>query len=162
MPISLFRIDERLLHGQVTVGWGMRLRLSHYVVVDDELARSAWEQELYGAGLPPGVGVRFLGVEEAVRTLPELEAIEEEGALLTRGTAAMRALAEAGRLDGRRVNLGGLHDAPGRRRLLDYVYLRDDEIDDLKAIAERAASLTARDLPTSTEVELQDLVRAAR
>ena len=66
MALDVFRIDERLLHGQVIVGWGMRLGLERYVVVDDELAVSPWEQDLYSAGLPTGVSVRFLSVADAI------------------------------------------------------------------------------------------------
>ena len=40
MSLDLFRIDERLLHGQVIVGWGMRLHIDYYVIVDDEVART--------------------------------------------------------------------------------------------------------------------------
>ena len=57
MTLVLFRIDERLLHGQVIVGWGMRLGIDYYVVVDDDLAASEWEREIYSAGLPDGTAV---------------------------------------------------------------------------------------------------------
>ena len=46
VPIVLFRVDERLIHGQVVIGWGHELRPERYVVVDDDLAESPWEQEL--------------------------------------------------------------------------------------------------------------------
>lgn len=69
----------------------------------------------------------------------------------------MRKLAEAGCLEGRRVNLGGLHGGEGRRRALRYVYVREGEMDDLRAIAAHTAKVSARDLPTGKEVSLEDL-----
>ncbi|NIV57363.1 MAG: PTS transporter subunit IIB, partial [Actinobacteria bacterium] len=65
MPIVLHRVDERLIHGQVVIGWGHQLRPDRYVVVDDELAASDWEQDLYrlGAG---DADVVFADVESAV------------------------------------------------------------------------------------------------
>lgn len=158
MSLELMRIDDRLLHGQVLVGWGARLGIAYYVVVDDALAESAWEQELYGSALPQGVEVEFLSVEEAARRFEELDARPDRGALLTRGTRAMRALAAAGHLEGRRVNVGGLHDAPGRIRVLDYVYLGTTEREDLAAIARCARTVSARDLPTATEVSLDKVL----
>jgi mannose/fructose/N-acetylgalactosamine-specific phosphotransferase system component IIB len=53
MPIVLFRVDERLIHGQVVVGWGGPLHADRIVVVDDAIAGSPWEQELYCLGVPP-------------------------------------------------------------------------------------------------------------
>lgn len=158
MSIDLLRIDDRLIHGQVLVGWGARLGIDHYVVVDDTLADSAWEQELYASALPGGVTVEFIPSLEAVRRFEELGDRGDRVAVLTRGTRAMRDLAEAGHLDGRRVNVGGLHDGPSRERVLDYVYLGAEERADLEAIAARAARVSARDLPTATEVALDALL----
>lgn len=158
MPLELFRIDERLLHGQVIVGWGMRLGLERYVIVDDELAGSDWEQDLYAAGLPPGGKVVFLAESEIPTRLADLIDAAGAGAVLTRTTATMRRVAEAGLLEGRRVNVGGLHDAEGRRKALRYVSLRPDEAADLRAIAAAGARVTARDLPTSRKVSLEELL----
>lgn len=160
MSLVLFRIDERLLHGQVIVGWGMRLGIDYYVVVDDGLAASEWEQDLYSAGLPEDTSVDFVTVEAMISRFEELDARPGRGAVLTRGTQAMRALADAGYLLGRRVNVGGIHAAEGRRRALRYVFLRTDEEDDLRAIAGASRQITARDLPTGREVELQELLDA--
>ena len=156
MPLELLRIDDRLIHGQVLVGWGARLGLDYYVVVDDALASSEWEQELYASALPDGVTAEFVSADEARRRFHELDARSGRGVLLTRGTDAMRRLAEAGLLEGRRVNVGGLHDGPGRERGLDYVYLGPGERADLVAIAGRAARVSARDLPTAPEVRLDE------
>lgn len=161
MSLQLYRIDERLLHGQVLVGWGARLDFDHYVVVDDPLSESQWEQDLYRAGVPEGVEVVFLSVHEAISRLPEVEERQGRGALLTRDTGAMRRLAEAGLLEGRRVNVGGIHAGAGRQPVLDYIFLGPREVQDLLAIRRRARSVSARDLPTSAEVSLEDLTRAA-
>lgn len=161
MPLALFRIDERLLHGQVIAGWGMQLGLAYFVIVDDELAQSRWEQDLYMAGLPGGVEAAFVGVEEAKRRFEELDALPGRGALLTRGTGQMRELASAGLLRDRTVNVGGLHAGEGRRRALGYVYLRPADVEDLRAMACMVRRISARDLPMSREVGLEELIDAA-
>lgn len=160
MAVALIRIDERLLHGQVVVGWGERLGLRWYVVADDELSGSAWEQEIYAAGLPEGAEARFLTVEEAVEALPSLDDRPEPGAVLTRGTGAMRRLAEAGALEGRPVNLGCLAGAPGRREALSYVHLSPEEAEDLRAMARAGASVSARDVPGARTVPLEEVLDA--
>ncbi|HKK08335.1 MAG TPA: PTS sugar transporter subunit IIB [Gemmatimonadota bacterium] len=157
--IELVRIDERLLHGQVIVGWGQRLDLGYYVVADDDLAASEWEQELYAGGLPGSARAFFLTVDEAAVRFGQLDEHAGRGALLTRTTGAMRRLAEAGALEGRAVNLGCLGGAPGRSRALDYVHLSPDEVEDLRAIAARAGPVTARDLPSSPRVPLEKVLR---
>ena len=153
MPLELLRIDERLIHGQVLVGWGRPLDLGFYVVVDDALASSEWEQELWASALADEESAEFLGVDEAARRFAELSARVERGALLTRDTATMRALAERGCLDGRAVNVGGVYAGRGRKKVLDYVHLSPEEVEDLRVIGEHA-SVSARNLPAAREIRL--------
>ena len=40
MPIVLCRVDDRLIHGQVVVGWGQALGINRIVLVDDQVAAS--------------------------------------------------------------------------------------------------------------------------
>lgn len=158
MSIVLYRIDERLIHGQVVIGWGHHLRPDRYVVVDDALAASAWEQSLYrlGAG---GADVLFVTADEARERMLEWRDADERSILLTRDVATMRRLADDGLLAGETVNLGGIHHGPSRDEVLTYVHVTDQEKRDLEAIAGTGAEVSARELPDSHRVSLETLVR---
>ena len=160
MPITVYRVDERLLHGQVVVGWGQRLGIGFYVVIDDRIAGTAWERDLYASALPAGVESFFLSVDDAVERLPELEERGDAGMALTAGTAQMRRLAEAGLLAGKEVNLGGLHATEGRERLLDYLFASPEELRDIRALGDVVGSISARDLPGSPRIGLRRLLRS--
>src|ERR1041385_5266246 len=69
MTLVLYRIDDRLIHGQVVVGWGQPLNVAFIVLVNDEVAASEWEQELYRMGVPPGMEVHFDTVARAIREI---------------------------------------------------------------------------------------------
>jgi mannose/fructose/N-acetylgalactosamine-specific phosphotransferase system component IIB len=152
MPISLLRVDERLIHGQVTLGWGTQLRPARYLVVDDALAGSAWEQDLHRLGSPPGVEVLFLCVGEALARLAALLEADEVTVLLTRDLPTMARLGEGGALAGREVNLGGIHEAPGRERVLPYLALGDPELAAIEQLQSDGARVIARDLPGAIPV----------
>src|SRR5512143_1778138 len=98
MSIALYRVDERLIHGQVVVGWGNQLHPQRIVVVDDGLATSAWEQELYTMGLSPGLVTEFVDVATARARLPAWRESPETVVLLTRDVATMRRLGGGGAL----------------------------------------------------------------
>ncbi len=149
MPIALLRVDERLIHGQVTVGWGGRLHPTRYVVVDDLLVESAWERDLYRLGIPSEVSAEFVSVAEARDRLEEWDRSREVTVLLTRGVEAMLGLARGGRLRGREVNLGGIHHSPGRRKVLAYLFLDPDDEARIHALEAEGVEVTARDLPGS-------------
>jgi len=159
MGIVLLRVDERLIHGQVTIGWGARLKPSRYVVVDDDLAGSQWERELMALGVPPGVEAVFATVAESRDRVEEWLASDEEIVLLTRDLDHMLRLARSGRLRGTRVNLGGLHHAPGREEVLPYLYLTEQDQKRIRELEREGVEVTARDLPTSPVRSTADILR---
>lgn len=158
--IVLYRVDERLIHGQVIVGWGAQLNPDRIVVADDPLAASPWEQELYAVGVPGEMSAEFVSVDEATDRLSEWQDSDERVILLTRDIESMRRLAAAGGLRDAHVNIGGVHHAPGRTRVLRYVFLGDEEREALKRLADQGVSVVARDVPGARGVGLDELVRA--
>ncbi len=158
MPIVLFRVDERLIHGQVVVGWGGPLHVDRIVVVDDEIAESPWEQELYCLGVPPEIDASFLSVADARRLLPMWRDEPRRVVVLVRDVGTTSRLAEGGLLREEEVNLGGIHHAAGRDRVLPYLFLSPAEREELRALAADGVNLSARDLPGSRRVPLDELL----
>ncbi len=140
------------------MGWGPELEVEHYVVVDDELAASPWEQDLYRLGLPDVATAEFLTVDDARARLSDLDAASPRTVVLTRTVAAMNGLAEGDALRGREVNLGGLHHAAGRTERVPYVYLGPAEEQGLQDLAAEGVEISARDLPGSRAVALEALL----
>lgn len=157
MAIELYRVDDRLIHGQVVIGWGHPLALRFIVLVDDNVAGSDWERELYRMGTPPEVDLYFETTESAVARMPEFAARPDPGLLLTADVATMARLCD-GCAAIREVNIGGLHHRAGRSPCLPYVFLSTDDEVALKSIAARGVRVIAQDLPASDPVELGDLL----
>ena len=157
VAIELFRIDDRLIHGQVVVGWGQPLDLTFIVLVDDEVATSEWEQELYRMGVPPEMAVHFHTVEAAAAKLAEYQRDERRGALLTGDIETMIRLVE---LTGAiaRVNLGGIHHRTGRTQRLRYIFLAPDEENSLRALAARGVEVSAQDVPAARPLALNEVL----
>ena len=156
MPIALYRVDDRLIHGQVVIGWGRPLGIEFIALVDDQVRTSEWEQDLYRMGVPEGVEVIFASVEEASRQLAEWVAGTRTGIVLTGDIETMARLRAANpAVD--RINIGGIHHKPGRSERLPFVYLTDDELRTLLALEAGGAEITAQDVPTSSPVALRSL-----
>ena len=157
MPIVLCRVDDRLVHGQVVVGWGRPLDFHRIVLVDEEVSASPWEQELYRMAAPPEMAVEFVSPAEAAGRLAGWAGGRERVLVLvgTIATAAELLRRAPGGLD--RLNLGGTHAGPGRWERLRYLYLSDEEIVMLEAIARQGVEVSAQDVPTSRSVPLKEL-----
>ncbi len=157
MAIELFRIDDRLIHGQVVVGWGQPLDVGFIVLVDDEVAASDWEQELYRMGVPPEMEVFFHDVASAAEEFRRYALDARPGILLTGDIATMCRLVEAVP-DVRAVNLGGIHHKPGRAQKLRYVFLTSDEESALRRLAAKGVEVSAQDVPAARPIPLDDVL----
>ncbi len=159
MAVELYRIDDRLIHGQVVVGWGQPMHLGFIVLVDDEVGVSDWEQELYRMGVPPGIDVFFDTVEQASERHASYAADPRPGMLLTASIETMVRLVAAVQAI-QRVNVGGVHHQAGRKQHLRYVFLNPEERDALRTIAARGVEVSAQDVPSARPVALDDLLDA--
>ena len=156
MPVQLYRVDDRLVHGQVVLGWGKPLHIGLVVLVDAEVYGSEWEQDLYRMGMPPEIELRFADLATALRDHAEWEADLRPTIVLTAEIGTMIALRQAG-LPVARVNLGGIHHRTGRTPRLSYIYLTDDEFTALETLERSGIQVTAQDLPTTPAVPLAEL-----
>lgn len=157
MSIVLCRIDDRLIHGQVVIGWGRPLGINLIILVDDQVAASDWEQELYRMAVEPEIEVRFVSIADAIAHLAEWQANGKRGLVLTGDLETMAALHTANPEVVHRINLGGIHHRPGRRERLPFVYLSDQELRTLTTLEQSGAVVTAQDLPTTPPVALRNL-----
>lgn len=153
MTLALYRIDDRLIHGQVVVGWGQPLDATFIVLVDDEVSSSDWEQDLYRMGVPPHIEVIFASVEQAAQQLTAWEADSRVGILLVGDIDTAVALSGSAP-QVRRFNVGGVHHRTGRRERLRFVYLTDEEAAKLRQLAARGVEVTAQDVPTARPVPI--------
>lgn len=156
MSLLLFRVDDRLIHGQVVIGWARPLGADFIVLVDDAVRESSWEQDLYRMGVPPEIEVIFANREEAARDFGQWSSTPRRGILLTGMVETIVALGAAG-VPLRQVNLGGVHHQPGRIERLPYLYLTDEELRLLEQLEQSGVEITAQDLPTATPVSLKAL-----
>ena len=69
--ISLVRVDDRLIHGQVTVGWAPYLRASRIIVVSDRLAADRVLASILRVGVPVGMQIDVVSVDEVNSFKPD-------------------------------------------------------------------------------------------
>jgi len=152
VAILLYRVDERLIHGQVTVGWGGHLHPDRYVVVDDLLAGAEWEREIFRLGVPSDASSDFVTVEEGRKALREWRASEERIILVTRDLDQMLRLLKGMGTGGVVVNLGGIYHGAGRREILPYLFLSGEDRAHIRTLLGEGIEVEARGLPGSSAV----------
>jgi mannose/fructose/N-acetylgalactosamine-specific phosphotransferase system component IIB len=160
MAIHLYRIDDRLIHGQVVVGWGQPLNIRLLILVDDAVAASDWEKELYRMAVPPDMEVQFADVATAIRDHARFASDPRPGLLITGDIDSMYRLVKGVKAIGS-VNLGGIHHRAGRSEKLRYIFLTPDEEQQLKQLEAAGVEVTAQDVPSARAVPLPEILEGA-
>jgi mannose/fructose/N-acetylgalactosamine-specific phosphotransferase system component IIB len=160
MPVDLYRIDDRLIHGQVVVGWGQPLNARFLVLVDDIVASSEWEKELYRMAVPPEMDIYFADVATAIRDHPRYASDPRRGILISGDIDGMYRLVKGVKAIGS-INLGGIHHRAGRTEKLRYIFLTPEEEKQLRDLEAAGVEVTAQDVPSAHIVPLSDVLAGA-
>jgi mannose/fructose/N-acetylgalactosamine-specific phosphotransferase system component IIB len=154
---ALVRIDDRLLHGQVAHGWAPALGSKLIVIADDDVAGDAWLSEIYAGAVPPGVRLEILTVREAADRFADLSDASLVTILLMKTPTDALALVESGARP-ESINVGGVHFEKGKRQLLPYLFVDDEDIGALRGLLEHGVKLVAQDVPGGKRHELAPLI----
>jgi PTS system mannose-specific IIB component len=157
--IALVRVDNRLLHGQILEAWIPRLGVREVVIADDEAAADPLARAAMTLCVPPDLPARVV----AVKDVPwrELAAAPHGVLVLVRDVAALARARDGGLSPdvARRVNLGNVHFAAGRRPVTPSVFLAGAEIETLRALAAAGFEVEARAIPAEPPAGLGDIER---
>ncbi len=154
----IVRVDDRLVHGQVSAGWVEPLDIKVVVLANDAAAADELERELYRTALPDGVEFVCLPVAEASSMLSQADRPSTLALVGSVGDA--RRLVEAG-LHVPTLNVGGVHRGEGRTELLPFVWLSEEERADCRWLVARGVKLEARMLPGSQAWDLASLLEGS-
>lgn len=148
-----FRIDDRLIHGQVTVAWSKHINSQRIVVANDEAAKDDIQRSLLPLAAPPGVEVRIVSVSDAPENTKDKRSL-----LLVKNPKDALTLLDLG-LDAKEINLGNMGFAQGRKNLTKSLSLSDEEVEQLREIEGRGVRVYFQMLPQDRRVPLGELVR---
>ena len=156
--IVMVRVDDRLIHGQVAVGWTRTLGATHIVVVDDEVAKDNTQKMLLKISTPVGVKSTILPVTEAVAFLAAEKFGSDRVLVLVRDPQSLLMLMEGGvKID--KVNIGNVRMVEGRKRLTKEVAATPEEIRIWKELDEKGVELEALWLPGGSATNFNGVIR---
>lgn len=154
MPVSLVRIDDRLVHGQVVEGWVRSLRITHIVVASDTVAADETQKALYLLAVPQNVSLDCLRVEECVNAWKSARWDGEKTLILVATPEDALRLSDLG-APLTTINVGGIHFREGRTQILKAVSVDERDVKAFQSLLARGVTLEARPLPLDDPIDLK-------
>ena len=160
--IKMFRVDDRLIHGQVAVMWSKELAVQRIIVASDTIAANAIQVSALKMAAPAGVKAAILPIDKAVKILndPRSETMnilvisnDPEDLLKVAGKIQEKPVmnvANYGRIGG-----GALST---KKKIAESVYLTEHDIEVLKEIDSMGIELIHQPLPSDSRQKLMDMI----
>ena len=146
MSVLLARVDDRLIHGQVVVGWARALEADCLVVANDAVAADPMQRTLMPMAVPPHMKVAILRLSEAAEAVAKGLLPGKRTILLF---ASLPDAAQFRRSGGplKELNIGGIRLAPGRQVLRTAVALGPDDVLAARELAAAGTVMSLRMVP---------------
>ncbi|MBQ3103908.1 MAG: PTS sugar transporter subunit IIB [Oscillospiraceae bacterium] len=154
MSVVFYRIDDRLVHGQIMTAWAKVLDIDRIIVVDDLTAQNSFLAQVMRLSVPDGFEVQVCSGSDGAG------AILADGALcrtmvLTKTPEEMEKLLLSG-VSPAEVNVGGLGERGGRRGLCRGISVDESELATLKRIAARGVTVYCQSVPDARKVIISE------
>jgi sorbose PTS system EIIB component len=157
MIINLVRIDDRLIHGQVTTVWTKEAKAERIIIVSDEVANDDIRSTLVKQAAPPGIKVSVISIDKAAAVYknPKYEN-DTVFYLFTNPTDVLR-LINAG-VPIKEVNIGGMSFKEGKKQITKAVSVDKNDISAFKKMHEMGINLCLKVVITDPNVDFIKLI----
>jgi fructoselysine/glucoselysine PTS system EIIB component len=148
--IKLFRIDHRLLHGQVGFSWVRSIGADCILIADDDSATDSLKLATLRLAKPQGIKLVVKTVEDSIKAITSGVTDKYKLFIVTGSVADAKRICDA-IPEIKSVNLGGIKKREGTRQVSQAIFLLPEEEDMLHELAGRGIELEIRQVPTETK-----------
>ncbi|GMG95343.1 PTS system mannose/fructose/N-acetylgalactosamine-transporter subunit IIB [Tepidimicrobium xylanilyticum] len=153
--IIMVRVDERLVHGQITIKWVAAKKVNKIVIVDDETASDLLMKKVLRMTLPKSIELNIYGLDEGANFLVTTDS-EDSAIVLVKNLWVAKELYERG-VDIKEVNIGRLPSGIGKKKIHTNVFLSEEDIDIIGSFKNQGVSVFIQLVPDSTPINVHEL-----
>jgi fructoselysine/glucoselysine PTS system EIIB component len=158
--ISLLRIDDRLIHGQVAYGWTAALGVNAILVVNDEAQKDQMKAMALNLAKPNNVNLYIRSVKESGEIVEKFAGSQKSKVLvLVKNSEDALSLVKTSGGVIKEVNVGGLRYSEGKRKLTDLVAVDDQDLKNFNEMEKLGVELEFRMLPRDKKKGMKDLLK---
>ncbi len=157
MKFGLWRIDDRLIHGQVATRWTKETGVQRIIVVNDGVEKDKTRSTMLKQAVPPGVTAHVVSVDKMMRVYNNPEYAGDKVMLLfTNPTDALELVRRGVKVPS--INIGGMAYKEGRVMLDMSVSVDEKDIEAFKELDSRGIELEVRKVASDKKVPVLQLI----
>jgi len=154
--ITIARVDERLIHGQVAYAWTMAYPSDAVMAIDKEAANDQIQKSLLEFACPKKMKCFVVDEDSAVQTLKKHT--DKRFFIVTKHPKTLLYLIDNG-IDIKSVNIGGLYYKEGRKEFTKTIYLDQEDKNVLLELDKKGIVLDGRTTATDKNIDLAKMIK---
>ena len=151
------RIDDRLIHGQVATQWCGSIGANLILVANDVVAGDKLRQGLMDMAAPTYASTRYWTIEKTINTIHK--ASERQLIFIVCETPADVLRLVEGGVPIKKVNIGNMHMAQGKRQVAGSVAVDDKDVEAFRKLKDLGVELEIRRVPTEGTENIDKLFK---
>lgn len=160
MKVSVFRIDDRLIHGQVITAWIAYADAKTIVVADDKAVKDEFQQSLLRMATPDSINLKIFSVDDAISYL-DSEENDGKVLLLVRGPEQALKFIQAGLTD-QVINVGNMNMKKGKTKVLGNMWVFPEDVENIKSIYDQGVKMEVRAVPNERSQDVMELLKKSK
>lgn len=157
MNITLARIDDRLIHGQVTTVWSKVANAQRIIICNDDVYNDDVRRTLLRQAAPPGMKVNVVNIEKAVAVYHNQQYQDETVFYLFTNPQDVLTMVQQG-VKIATLNIGGMAWRPGKKQLTKAVSLDAADINAFQQLDTLGVKLDLRVVASDPSVNILDKI----
>lgn len=155
--ILLTRIDSRLIHGQVATQWSSSIGANLILVANDAVSTDTFRQSLMDMAAPSHVQTRYFTIEKTINVINKASDAQKIFIIVDNPADVVK-LVEGG-VPIKKVNIGNMHMAEGKRQVATVVAVDDADVAAFKRLQELGVELEIRKVPVESAENIGKLFK---
>ena len=155
--IKLTRIDDRLLHGQVSFTWTPTVSADCVVVANDKVAADEFMKMTLNLAKPASAKLLIKSLADTIIFLNDPRSQTMKILVLINSVKDAAVLAN-GVKEIQSINFGGLRTKEGSRLISKAIAVTDEDIEIAKELLAKGIELEVRQVPTDKKVLIETLL----
>lgn len=154
--IKLFRIDDRLIHGQVAFAWTRATGTDHIMVVNDDAYNDDMKKMTLKLAKPAATKLTIVPVSKFDKAY---EKYKDKNLMIITGNTedTSKIVKEIPNTELKTICLGGLRPGEGKKTVASGVSLSEEDFSFLDKIIDSGIDVILQETPTSKKTKYSDI-----
>lgn len=156
--VTLLRVDERLLHGQVALNWVSNVGATSLLVANDEVMENEMARMALQLAKPSGKKLAIRNIDGAADLLNDPRSKDIAIFVIVRTIAdALRLVQKTEGI--KKINIGGIKKKEGSKMIAAAVFVNNEDLDNLRELKKHVDQIEFRMLPSDSPKSLDSILK---